>query len=263
MKNIHVLPTDKPSNLIHNVLGYGIINDEFTKSDLELIQAEFQNIYITSNKGIKEGNWCLELQTGKIFRAGLSVGTDYEDLFKKIILTDNKDLIKDGVQPIDDEFLEWFVNNSSCEEVEIEEICPLTCCIQKEGKTKMNNGCMERNRCLNYKIIIPKEEPKQEEINFIIKELNEERKRVTKQETLEEVAKDFIENTMKYSFNSLETKTFANRLLKSVEFGAKWQAERMYSEEEVLDLLHRRSFHLTHKKDTKTTKEWFEQFKKK
>jgi len=44
--------------------------------------------------------------------------------------------------------------------------------------------------------------------------------------------------------------------------GAKWQAERMYSEEEVLDLLHRRNFDLKHKKDTKTTKEWFEQFKK-
>jgi hypothetical protein len=45
-----------------------------------------------------------------------------------------------------------------------------------------------------------------------------------------------------------------------------WQQEQdknKYSEEEVLDLLHRRSFHLTHKKDTKTTKEWFEQFKKK
>ena len=55
-----------------------------------------------------------------------------------------------------------------------------------------------------------------------------------KQETLEEAAKDFIENTMKYSFNSLETKTFANRLLKSVEFGAKWQAERMYSEEDMI-----------------------------
>jgi hypothetical protein len=48
--------------------------------------------------------------------------------------------------------------------------------------------------------------------------------------------------------------------------GVKWQQEqdkKRYSEEEVLDLLHRRSFHLTHKKDTKTTKEWFEPFKKK
>jgi len=37
----------------------------------------------------------------------------------KVILTTNKLLIKDGVQAIDDEFLEWFVKNPSCEEVEI------------------------------------------------------------------------------------------------------------------------------------------------
>ena len=37
---------------------------------------------------------------------------------KKIILTTDKELIKDGVQAIDDDFLEWFVKNPSCEEVE-------------------------------------------------------------------------------------------------------------------------------------------------
>ena len=37
----------------------------------------------------------------------------------KVILTTNKLLIKDGVQAIDDEFLEWFVKNPSCEEVEV------------------------------------------------------------------------------------------------------------------------------------------------
>ena len=163
MKNIHVLPTDKPSNLIHNVLGYGIINDEFTKSDLELIQAEFQNIYITSNKGIKEGNWCLELQTGKIFRAGLSVGTDYEDLFKKIILTDNKDLIKDGVQAIDDEFLEWFIKNPSCESVEVEKYHGINTSIA-EVNYIAGDGSLSwqgKNDLRDYKIIIPKQEPKQ------------------------------------------------------------------------------------------------------
>jgi hypothetical protein len=40
-------------------------------------------------------------------------------------------------------------------------------------------------------------------------------------------------------------------------------AEKMYSEEEVLNLLHKRFFDLKFKKDTRTTKEWFEQFKKK
>ena len=45
--------------------------------------------------------------------------------------------------------------------------------------------------------------------------------------------------------------------------GAKWHAERSYSEEEVLQLLNKRSFDLKFKKDTRTEKEWFEQIKKK
>ena len=56
----------------------------------------------------------------------------------------------------------------------------------------------------------------------------------SKEKTLEEAGKDFIENEMKYSFSSLETKTQANRMLKCVEFGAKWQAERTYSEEDMI-----------------------------
>lgn len=47
-----------------------------------------------------------------------------------------------------------------------------------------------------------------------------------KQETHEEAAKDFIENTMKFSFASNDTKTQANRMLKCVEFGVKWQQEQ-------------------------------------
>jgi hypothetical protein len=46
----------------------------------------------------------------------------FKNRFKKIILTTDQDLIKDGVQAIDDKFLEWFVNNPSCEEVEVYEI---------------------------------------------------------------------------------------------------------------------------------------------
>ena len=75
--------------------------------------------------------------------------------------------------------------------------------------------------------------------------------------TLEEAAKDYIENTMKFSFNSLETKTQANRMLKCIEFGAKWQAERMYSGEEVLNIIVDCDGSLTQ------AKKWFEQFKKK
>ena len=84
---------------------------------------------------------------------------------KKIILTDNKDLIADGVQAIDDEFLEWFIENPSCEEVEID--CRLT--IKENGIQELMKDEYyqkfpeELPNCVfinHYKIIIPKEEPK-------------------------------------------------------------------------------------------------------
>jgi hypothetical protein len=46
--------------------------------------------------------------------------------------------------------------------------------------------------------------------------------------------------------------------------GAKWQAKQMYSEEEVLELLHDRMIYtLGSDYQRTTTTEWFEQFKKK
>jgi hypothetical protein len=148
MKNIHLIPTDKPSRLRYFSGKLELMYLIPKKSDII-----FQNIYITSDEEIKEGDWLLIIDDFETYvheHKGDNLPTTY---CKKIILTTDQSL--DGVQPIDDEFLEWFVKNPSCEGVEIEEICPLTCCIQKEGKTKMNNGCMERNRCLSYKIIIP------------------------------------------------------------------------------------------------------------
>lgn len=49
-----------------------------------------------------------------------------------------------------------------------------------------------------------------------------------------------------------------------VRLGSKWQAERMYSEEEVLELLHKRMIHtLGDDYQETTTTKWFEQYKKK
>ena len=122
-----------------------------------------QHIYITSNEEIKVGDWFIlnfGLEKPELLIATKENIVAIKDNCHKIILTTDPNLIKDGIQSIDDTFLKWFVKNPNCEFVEVEEVYPLTCCIQKEGKTKMNNGCMERNRCMNYKIIIPQEEPK-------------------------------------------------------------------------------------------------------
>ena len=57
----------------------------------------------------------------KIKSAYLKIGYNIlqGEHLKKIILTTDQDLIKDGVQAIDDEFLEWFVKNPNCEFVEV------------------------------------------------------------------------------------------------------------------------------------------------
>ena len=90
----------------------------------------------------------------------------------------------------------------------------------------------------------------------------------SKQETFEEAAKDFIENTMKFSFNSLETKTLANRMLKCVEFGAKWEQARSYSEKDMVEFSKWRVTYEENnpnnvKHSEKLLQIWFEQFKKK
>jgi hypothetical protein len=162
MKNIFLIQTDKPSRLYEFGGNYHL--QEIPKENFRS-----HNIYITNSEEIKEGDWVVENHTfkrepyiGKCFypkndgtvtdeilkRDLLSVKYEghYETLAlkhncKKIILTTDQDLIKDGVQAIDDEFLEWFVKNSSCEWVEV------------RYTVDFNSKAV---------IIIPKEEPKQE-----------------------------------------------------------------------------------------------------
>ena len=151
MKNIHVLPTDKPSRLWINTITGELVLDE------EPNTLHSQNIYITSDEEIKEGDWYFD-GTDLVHKK-----TKYNDALvdgnkdaKKIILTTDQDLIKYGVQAIDGEFLQWFVENPSCEEVEVKK----ECCGQCDERLceVYDLGIKE----LDYKIIIPKEEPKQE-----------------------------------------------------------------------------------------------------
>jgi hypothetical protein len=311
MKNIHVLPTYKPTRLRYFDSKLEIMFLIPKKSDIV-----FQNIYITSDEKIKEGDYVI--WNGKVYKDSKRsfTGVDYSQC-KKIILTTDQDLIADGVQSIPDDFLEWFVKNPSCEEVEVE---IETTSIQLPQQQLSENSYDLAFRWINkkvYKIIIPKEEPKQEgyicphtklqcddeccvsaENCHIISSMGilsepkqetvqqfieqhgiteqqlidgykqglelifEAASKITKQETLEEAGKDYIENTMKFSFKFLETKTQANRMLKCVEFGAKWQAERMYSEEEVLNILQKVEVSKTSILQ-QGINGWFKQFKKK
>jgi vacuolar-type H+-ATPase subunit F/Vma7 len=151
MKNIHVLKTSKPSKLLKDLVDktYQFKKEATFGNRIELPL----NIYITSDEEIKEGDWWLNIKTNDVdkctYKSEVSVynSQKYQHI-KKIILTTDQDLIKDGVQAIDDEFLEWFVKNTSCEKAGV---------INTFDYNKKH--FVEHS---GYKIIIPKEEPKQE-----------------------------------------------------------------------------------------------------
>jgi hypothetical protein len=114
MKNIHLIPTDKPSRLIYNdanQLCYQ--SNKSFKNDRKSMYRKKFNIYITNDEKIKVGDYIIELDGNEVFRSKGVMGKN--DWCKKIILTTDDQLIADGIQPIDDEFLEWFVNNPSCQ----------------------------------------------------------------------------------------------------------------------------------------------------
>ncbi len=148
MKNIHILQTDKPSRFYKNEISeLGFLSEKLTNTDSFCVS---YNIYITSDEEIKEGDWIFDIVTKKNEIAKFN-HNDLKRDWKKIILTTDQDLIKDGVQAIDDEFLEWFVKNPSCEEVEVE---------MNQGRYFDYGGNVHITNA--YKIIIPKQETLEE-----------------------------------------------------------------------------------------------------
>jgi hypothetical protein len=112
---IHVLHTDKPSILFY-------LNSTLRLEFITVERKTNQHIYITNDDKVKEGDWCLWLSKNKVIKCEDSSLRDRQDMVKKIILTTDLDLIKDGVQYIDDDFLEWFVKNPSCDVKTIKDV---------------------------------------------------------------------------------------------------------------------------------------------
>jgi hypothetical protein len=105
MRNLFLLPTDKPSRFSLNSSDkYHLTNQLHTNSP----NFTNQHIYITSDEEIKEGEYGLS-KLGQIIK--FHSGYDYR-YYAKIILTTDQDLIAEGIQQIDDEFLEWFCSKN-------------------------------------------------------------------------------------------------------------------------------------------------------
>jgi hypothetical protein len=351
-----MLPTDNYPPLVNSTNKYGGLFLSKYYSPMKDMGDSYQHIYITSDEEIKEGDYYISILENEIYKATketqniMSVAnligtTSYKKTHFKIILTTDQDLIKDGVQAIGDEFLEWFVKNPSCEFVEVvkydgylhfkymvitsqeesfvEKMIPLQlkynldnmkkatlkepkqlftdhpitelgdkefveapirecellsfddnkyCYVKVEGIEKEIKRCYiypQKGRCGDVDCVsieeikeLLKEEPEQDEhyldsygctknefelsLNF--------KKEKPKQETLEEFAKR-IANDSKHSGIKLD---YQDGIYYGIEIGAKWHQERMYSEEEVKNILIKTDRFLRADLDI-----WFKQFKKK
>ena len=113
MKNIHLLETNEISKLIKDIWKntFSIV-ESFNRNHTDF---KGQYIYITNDDVIKEGDPQYDID-GDISWAFGKDPKQWEGN-KKIILTNDLELIKEGVQAIDDEFLEWFVKNPTFEYV--------------------------------------------------------------------------------------------------------------------------------------------------
>ena len=244
MKNIHVIPTDKPSRLFIDI-------DDHKLKITQPICGEYmmnQHIYITNSEEIKEGDWYINLLDNRIWKAEpnfINTNGIIGSKLKKIILTTDAQLIKDCVQAIDDTFLEWFVENPSCEEIEVKKETLDISTLVSDYKKYPNL------EVIGYKIIIPQEE--------------------TKQDTLEEAAENY---GWRVKINTFSDSVKANELAESAKqdfiSGAKYQAEKVYSEEELREAIRfgfDKGFCSNSSNKMKnlglSEQEWFEQFKKK
>jgi hypothetical protein len=194
-----------------------------------------KELFITNDEEIKDGTWVIKKDTNKVVflafgrQESYNKNKDLKEEFSKIILTTDQDLIKDGVQAIDDDFLEWFVKNPSCEEVKTEKW------LDDEGG-------------VFYSRIIPKEEPKQETLEEAAINCWAE----GAWDNRDDFTDGFVEGAKSDTARDYWFKIFQQE-----------QDKNKYSEEEVHKIIgsyeaHKLSFGIKF-----TYNKWFEQFKKK
>lgn len=276
MKNIHIFPTEKPSRLF-----YDISIDKLVLAPTAEVSKWFDNkhIYITSDEEIKEGEAVIH-NFGMGYELEIPCDSDNlkSNTRSKIILTTDPDLIEDGVQAIDDDFIEWFVKNTSCEEVEVEKTFVTNSGLSYQEYAVLNSdfkvlevvatipqssykiGAVTKldayEYITDYRIIIPQEEPKyiEDKLELESRIINEVWDRdetpkqelpgiggqtfevklnkdwFSKQETLEEAAARYDNISLPIPYGYVGA---ANDFIN----GAKWQKDRMYSEEDVLNFI--------------------------
>ena len=161
MKNIFLIPTSMESRLWRDLDSNKLTFENLSKPNSnECTKCSNEYVYITSDEKfirdeyITDGLEVIKASPKLVNAQGLVDRRNW----KKIIITNDLELIKDGIQEIDDEFLRWFVNNPSCDLVLVRDKPKVKAVVKGLGIKNFNNG---------YKIILPKDEQKQHLIDMM------------------------------------------------------------------------------------------------
>jgi hypothetical protein len=121
MKNIHLIPTNEPSKLVKLSM-FGLTKLHSCENILPIQDEEqYQNLYITNEEYLKDDEHCISFGSD-ICKGQLDTfcsGVKYSRKPLKIVLTTDLKLIADGIQKIDDTFLERFCKHSGCESIKV------------------------------------------------------------------------------------------------------------------------------------------------
>jgi hypothetical protein len=215
-------------------------------------------IYITNNDHIGESDWFIRgNEIHKCFRVhktDIEFLTPIDSVYcgsntfwnkeycKKIILTTDQDLIKDGVQTIDNEFLEYIKQNKNCENVKVDLVAV------NEFGSEITVGGYGFDKFV-YKVIISKVP-------------------LNSNNVFEEADFTTLENDLIEEAKKVWQESHPNPIEMAI-FGAKYVQERLYSEEDLRVAFIAGGNSLIEEDDcygteyNKYMEEWFENFKKK
>ena len=242
-KNIWLVPT-KEESILHLEFGHNwkknwVIFENPTKTT-NIITSVPHNIYVTSNEEPKLDEWGINIKNLALFKGGGFTSDKYsKDCFRKIILTTDNLLVKDGVQAIDYEFLEWFCKNSSREDVEVEtkekydEEIVLVTLAGKIGATSIRKNIKK-----DYKIIIPKQDFKHIVKSIPTEEILSNRCNAyefidfKKQQTFEEARQEAWD-----LYEHVEGNLYSTSFKSGFDLGVKWEREqeKKYSEQDMIN----------------------------
>ncbi len=206
MKRIVLLPTENPSVIYkRNDLNTYHLGDCVKCDPTDTLRTNYHMYIISDDDNLELGGYQFNSKYGDELQKTNQRDIDSRKYWEaddyyisKILLTTDLELVKDGIQEVPESFLNWFLENPSCEHVELKQ--------EKLHPGEVMDDSYPKD-FLDYQIVLPEGE------------------------SLIDAANEYAKNdyTKSYDFSS-------DTLIEAFTEGANWQSHRMYSKEELKNI---------------------------